>query len=105
MSQPLPLPLGVYLKENSWRAKTACRIMKAYAVAIVFGNTIHLWNITKEEFLRNPRLMRHELMHVEQYRRLGCWRFLAQYLLESWRKGYYNNKFEVEARAAESDKQ
>jgi hypothetical protein len=96
------LPPNVRIKENSWRAKTACRIMKAHGVAIVFGNSIHLWNISKQEFLNNRRLMRHELKHVEQYKRLGYVRFLAEYLWESWRKGYYNNKFEVEARAAES---
>jgi hypothetical protein len=97
------LPPGVHLKENSWRARLACRIMKAYSVAIVFGNTIHLWNITTAEFMRNKRLVRHELKHVEQYQRLGYLRFLVQYLWESWRKGYYQNRFEVEARAAEME--
>lgn len=95
------LPPNVHIKENSWRAKTACRIMKAHGVAIVFGNTIHLWNISRQEFLSNKRLMRHELKHVEQYKRLGYLNFIVQYLWESWRKGYYNNKFEVEAREAE----
>ena len=31
--------------------------------------------------------------------------FICKYLWESFRVGYYKNKFEVEARKAESDKQ
>lgn len=95
------LPPKVRIKENSWRARTACRIMKSSGVAIVFGNTIHLWGITKEQFLKNKPLVRHELKHVEQYKRLGYLPFIAKYLLECYRHGYYNNKFEKEAREAE----
>lgn len=96
------LPSNVYIKENSWRARMACRIMKSSGVAIVFGNTIHLWGITEQEFLRNQPLVRHELKHVEQYKRLGYLPFIAAYLWECYRRGYYNNKFEKEAREAEA---
>jgi hypothetical protein len=75
--------------------------MKSQAIAIVFGTTIHLWNISKADFLKNNRLVRHELQHVRQYRQQGFVRFLFLYLLESLRKGYYNNRFEAEARRAE----
>ena len=50
------------------------------------------------DFFRNPALMLHEYCHVlKQWepRRLTAWR----YLLESLRRGYWNNRFEVEARA------
>jgi hypothetical protein len=51
-----------------------------------------------EDFFRNPALMLHEYCHVlKQWepRRLTSWR----YLLESLRRGYWNNRFEIEARA------
>jgi len=50
------------------------------------------------DFFGNPALMLHEYCHVlKQWepRRLTSWR----YLLESLRRGYWNNRFEIEARA------
>jgi len=41
---------------------------------------------------------KHEMVHVEQVRRLGWLKFYASYLNESRKKGYFNNKYEVEAR-------
>jgi hypothetical protein len=41
------------------------------------------------------------LKHIEQYRRYGIARFIVLYLVESIKKGYYNNRFEIEARKAE----
>ena len=49
------------------------------------------------EFFRNPELMLHEYCHVVKQwepRRLTAWR----YLLESLRRGYWKNRFEIEAR-------
>jgi hypothetical protein len=43
------------------------------------------------------------MAHVEQFRRYGFWNFIFLYLLESLKKGYYLNKYEVEARAAENE--
>ena len=40
----------------------------------------------------------HEFIHVEQIRRLGWFKFYASYLNESRKKGYWNNKYEKEAR-------
>lgn len=57
-----------------------------------------------------PRLVRHELKHVEQVRRLGVTRFYFLYLWEyarnlakyrSHRLAYHHISFEVEAREAE----
>lgn len=90
------------IKENSFIARIAAWKMHARGLAIVFGRTIHLYNITRDQFLANKRLVKHELCHVEQYRRYGFIRFIVLYLWESMRKGYYNNKYEVEARKAES---
>ena len=89
------------VKENSWLAGIAAWKLGSNAVAMVLGKTIHLQNISKADFLQNKRLLRHELCHVKQYRQHGFAWFLVQYLWESIHKGYYKNKFEVEAREAE----
>ncbi|MGB8190446.1 MAG: DUF4157 domain-containing protein [Chitinophagaceae bacterium] len=89
------------IKENSWIARIAAWKMSASRVAIVIGNTIHLHNTSRHEFLRNQRWVKHELCHIEQFRRFGFFRFIGMYLLESFKKGYHNNKYEVEARRAE----
>jgi hypothetical protein len=51
--------------------------------------------------IENERWWKHELHHVRQFRQYGFWRFLFLYLIESFRHGYKNNRFEVEAREAE----
>lgn len=89
------------VKENSWIARIAARKLRSNRAAIVFGEVIHLFNISKEQFLADERLVKHELCHVKQYREHGFLPFLFKYLLESLRKGYFNNKYEIEARAAE----
>ncbi|HYF32835.1 MAG TPA: DUF4157 domain-containing protein [Chitinophagaceae bacterium] len=90
------------IKERSWIARIAAWKLSYKRLAIVMGSTIHLHNATKDEFLANTRWVKHELCHVRQFRRYGFIRFLVLYLWESMRKGYYMNKYEVEARRAES---
>lgn len=50
-----------------------------------------------EEFFDDPRLMLHEYFHV-----LGQWQpgalTVGRYLLECCRRGYWDNRFEIEAR-------
>lgn len=89
------------IKENSWLAKIAARQLRTGSVAMVLGNTIHLYNTSKEEFLQNKTWLRHELCHIQQFRQHGLVGFIVKYVWESIKKGYYNNKFEVEARKAE----
>lgn len=89
------------IKTRSKRAWLAAKILKANQVAIVFGDTICLHNTTKQAFEANTPWLRHELKHVQQYRQYGNVRFILLYLLETLQHGYYNNRFEVEARAAE----
>lgn len=93
----------LFIKENSFFAWLAAKKMRSDSVAMVLGKTIHLHNISKEAFLNNQRLLKHELCHVRQYQEHGYVGFLIIYLWESIRKGYYNNKFEVEARKAENE--
>jgi hypothetical protein len=68
---------------------------------MVINKTIYLWGISAADFLADNSYLNHELQHIYQYHELGIVRFLFFYLRESLIKGYYNNKFEIEARAAE----
>ncbi len=89
------------IKENSRLAAIAAKKLGTKSVAMVFGNTIHLHGAGKEEFLKDTRWVKHELCHLQQYRQHGYIGFIIKYLWQTIRKGYYNNQFEVAARAAE----
>jgi len=89
------------IKENSWIAKLAARKLQSGQVAIVIGNTIHLHNTTREDFLQNEKWVKHEVCHLQQFKKHGKFIFIIKYLWESLFHGYYNNKYEAEARKAE----
>lgn len=89
---------GARIITGSWLARIARWVLKSPNVAMVIGKTIHLSGVSAEEFLRDRYWVEHELCHVRQYREHGFFGFLGKYLLESFRNGYYNNKFEAEAR-------
>lgn len=93
----------VKIKENSWLARIAARKLDSPAMAMVVGKTIHLYNSSREEFLKDKRWVRHEVAHVKQYAKLGLLRFIFLYLLETFNKGYEHNSFEVDARNKERD--
>jgi hypothetical protein len=92
-----------FLKENSWIAKLAAKKLQSENVAIVIGKTIHLHNVSKEDFLKNKKWVNHEMCHIEQFKKHGFLNFILKYLWESVQHGYYNNKFEAEARKAEEE--
>lgn len=97
--------MDCYIKENSAIARIAARKLRAEAAAIVIGRTIHLHNATRAEFVANRRWLRHEMVHIRQFRRHGFLPFIAKYLWESMLHGYKNNKYEIEARQGERDDQ
>ena len=92
------------IKENSWIAKLAAKKLSSENVAIVIGKTIHLHNVSKEDFLKDKNWVKHEMCHIDQFKRHGFFNFITKYLVESIRHGYYNNKYELEAREAEKGK-
>lgn len=93
--------MKISIKEKSFVAKIAAWRLKSERVAMVLGNTIYLSGAGRADLLNNKNWLRHELKHVEQQLRYGLLWFLLIYLYESLRHGYYNNRFEREARAAE----
>jgi hypothetical protein len=95
--------LMVRIKEGSFAARVAAWKLKSDNAAIVIGNTIHLYNISRPEFLKNKAWLCHELKHTQQFRQYGFIPFVFMYVRESILHGYANNRFEIEARAAEKE--
>ena len=93
----------IKIRERSWKAKLAARWLGVDNVAFTLGKTIHLYNATAQEFLHDARWVKHELKHVEQFKRYGFIPFIARYTIETIKRGYRNNKYEVEARRAEQE--
>lgn len=93
---------GISIRENSFLAMLAARKLKVPSVALTLGNTIHLYNASSADFQHNEKWVKHELTHVKQFRQYGYFRFLYMYLMETLKKGYHENKFEVEARESET---
>ena len=79
-------------------ARIARLVLGSQRVAMVVGQTVHLSGATREQFLADAEWVAHELVHLRQYKEHGLLPFLWKYLLESARVGYYQNKYEVEAR-------
>jgi Domain of unknown function (DUF4157) len=96
------LPSHVRIIENAWIARMAAKKMQSSQVALVLGSSIYLWGTSKQDFLANEKWVRHEMAHIAQYQQYGTIAFLCMYLWEWIRNGYYHNKFEVAARAAET---
>lgn len=97
------LPAGIKIRENSFIARLAAKKLKSKNAAIVLGKTIHIYGVSTLDFLSSDTWVRHELKHVEQFARHGFLKFILLYLVESLRKGYYQNRFEAEARQAEKE--
>jgi hypothetical protein len=93
--------MELLIKENSWIAKIAAQKLNSDKVAIVIGKTIYLFNVSKEIFLKDEKWVKHEMCHMKQFEKYGYFNFIIKYLWQSWKHGYRNNKFEVEARLAE----
>lgn len=90
--------------ENSIFARLARLVLRSDNVAMVLGKAIYLSGVDKEKFLKNQSWVAHEYCHIRQFQKYGFFRFLWLYLIESVKVGYYHNKFEVEARQAETEK-
>ncbi|HSQ45055.1 MAG TPA: hypothetical protein VLM16_08670 [Ginsengibacter sp.] len=93
--------MNLNIRENSWIAKLAAKKLQSENAAIVIGDTIHLYNVSRGKFLQDEKWVKHEICHLQQFKKHGRFIFIIKYLWESLRHGYYNNKYEIEARRAE----
>lgn len=93
---------NIEIVENALLARLASLCIKEQSVAMAWGNKILLYGVSKSAFVKNERWVKHELIHVRQFKDHGFLRFLFLYLFETLKHGYHNNKYEVEARNAET---
>lgn len=66
------------------------------------GGGVVLWPYVlfkRSEEEVSDKLFAHEMVHVQQIRTEGAFIFYLKYLLFTIRYGYWNNPYEVEARA------
>jgi len=93
----------VFIKENAFVAKLAAKKLCTERVAMVIGKKIFLWNVSADIFLKDKEWLCHEAAHVKQFQQYGFLKFLFLYLKESFKNGYENNRFEIEARQMENN--
>lgn len=84
---------------NSKLAKLLKRITGAGEYAITTGKSCCRYSCS-EDFV-SAAWRKHEETHKKQFVELGCFQFVIQYLWETVKHGYKNNKFEIEARHGE----
>ena len=97
-----PYRKRLVLKRNSHLAKMAALKMKTNGVALVLGRTIHVYGVNPVSLLRDREWLAHELVHVKQYEKHGVIRFLCMYIWEWMKHGYWDNRYEREARQVEN---
>ena len=85
---------------NSKFAWLLGKINKALPYAITTSQYCSRYSCDKATVDSDPRWRIHEDTHKQQYADLGWFNFVYQYLLDSIKNGYTNNKFEVAAREA-----
>lgn len=95
--------IKVRIRENAFIAALAAKKLGTSNIAVVFGHNIFLHNTSTEAFLQQKRWVLHEIQHVAQYRKYGFFPFLFLYIYECLKNGYPNNRFEIDARAAETN--
>lgn len=84
--------------------RTATGLIAAYMRVCGFAGWASFWNAiyVLPGHDSDERLLRHERKHLEQIERDGRILFALKYSWWTIRHGYWNNPYEVEARAAES---
>jgi hypothetical protein len=92
-----PLPPGVVVRRNRWIPAIGgvTGKMKGHAAAVTLGGTI----LVHPDVRIDEGLLVHELVHVRQWR--GDRLFAVKYVAEWVRRGYWQNRYEVEAYAVE----
>ena len=84
--------------------KLATGLIKTYMKSRGFIGWTSFWNCIyyiDRHHMYNKSLQRHELKHIEQINREGYIKFSFKYLWYSFKYGYKNNPYEIEAREAE----
>jgi hypothetical protein len=100
----IPDSISIRIKENSFRARIASFNLGAHSgLAMVWGDTILLFNVSKQDFLQDKKWVCHEVRHILQTLEIGKWRFLWRYLILGIKHGYHQHPFELDARLHDAD--
>jgi hypothetical protein len=91
------------VKDNSRLAKFVGRLSgQEDKYAITFGKTIFV-SCAREDFLAEHWWVRHEVTHIQQYKKYGVAGFLERYVVSSIFHSYREIPFEKEAISAEEE--
>jgi len=63
-----------------------------------YGLTLYKLVLVRKDSQDFPYVIAHESKHVEQWTRIGFFKFPYLYIKECIAKGYWENKYEIEAR-------
>lgn len=85
------------------QVRTATGLIAAYMRACKFDGWASFWRTiyVLPGFEHDQHLLRHERKHLEQIERDGRIMFALKYSWLTIRHGYWQNPYEIEARAAE----
>ena len=85
------------------KVKIATGLIKRYMESQNYKGWTSFWDTiyVMPGYEKTEWLLRHESKHLEQIKREGRILFSLKYLWWSWRVGYKNNPYEIEAREAE----
>jgi hypothetical protein len=96
------LPAGVQVRWNRWLLELNCSLVGVDAAAGCASRTILLHpSLEGVSPSYVDGILRHELVHVEQFRRWGVLGTYLRYLWQLSRFGYADNALEREARGDE----
>lgn len=92
----------IKIKEGSWRDKFLALWAKVCGTRKIQGFTTFNHSIwIRPDRTDDKQLLAHELMHIKQIDDLGIVEFTYKYVKELIKVGYYDNKYEVQARKAD----
>lgn len=75
--------------------KHKCNLIKLFRYdGITFGDHVFL----SDEGYNDEKLLKHEAIHIEQYKRYGFIGFLIRYIYYHFKYGYQKNPLEIEAK-------
>ena len=84
--------MKLYCKDSHWWMRSTTR-----AIVLPWGVYYQLGGAYRPYL----RTILHEIEHLKQIKEFGVIGFYFRYLVEWVKNGYYDNKYEVEARSAE----
>ena len=73
-------------------------IVPKYILPMGYGLTLWKLVLVRKDSQDLPYVIAHESKHVEQWTRIGFFKFPYLYIKECITKGYFESKYEVEAR-------